>query len=97
MTTTTTLTHDTCQYIGTGARCTARTLEGKSYCEEHYAVVYKVGSGRKRKKDTLQAQRVRYVQQLFQEACEQLEAEGFDVYGESELTIQDQTFDLEEG
>ena len=75
----------TCTYIGTGPRCTAAVLEGKSYCAEHYAVVYKVGSGRQRKKDTAQAQRVRYIQQLFYEAMEQLEAEGFDVYGESEL------------
>ena len=78
----TTLTHDTCQYIGTGPRCTAHTLEGKSYCEAHYAVVYRVGSGRKRRKDTAQAQRVRYVQALFYEACDILEAEGFDLYGE---------------
>ena len=86
----------TCTYIGTGPRCTAAALEGKSYCADHYAVVYKVGSGRQRKKDTAQAQRVRYVQQLFYEACDQLEAEGFDVYGDSELTQPNQTFDLEE-
>ena len=75
----------TCTYIGTGTGCTAAAIEGKSYCAEHYALVYKVGSGRQRKKDTAQAQRVRYIQQLFYEAMEQLEAEGFDVYGESEL------------
>jgi len=86
----------TCTYIGTGPRCTAHTLEGKSYCADHYAVVYKVGSGKQRKKDTAQAQRVRYVQQLFYEACDQLEAEGFDVYGDSELTQPEQTFDLED-
>jgi hypothetical protein len=86
----------TCTYIGTGPRCSAHTLEGKSYCADHYAVVYKVGSGRKRKKDTTQAQRVRYVQALFYEACDQLEAEGFDVYGDSELTQPNQTFDLED-
>jgi len=44
--------------------------------------VYKVGSGRRRRKDTAQAQRVRYVQALFYEACDILEAEGFDLYGE---------------
>ena len=75
----------TCTYIGTGTGCTAVAIEGKSYCAEHYALVYKVGSGKQRKKDTAQAQRVRYIQQLFYEAMEQLEAEGFDVYGESEL------------
>jgi hypothetical protein len=75
----------TCTYIGTGAGCTAQALEGSSYCAEHYALVYKVGSGRQRKKDTRQAQRVRLVEQLFQEAVDQLVAEGFDVYGDHEL------------
>jgi len=44
-----------------------------------------VGSGRQRKRDTLQAQRTRLVQQLFYEACDILEAEGFDLYGEENL------------
>jgi hypothetical protein len=47
--------------------------------------VYRVGSGRQRRKDTAQAQRVRLVQQLMLEAIDQLEAEGFDVYGERDL------------
>jgi hypothetical protein len=87
----------TCTYIGSGPRCSAHTLEGKSYCADHYAIVYKVGSGKQRKKDTLQAARVRLVQQLFYEACDQLEAEGFDLYGESELAEPEEIFDLEEG
>ena len=86
----------TCTYIGTGPRCTHRALEGRSYCADHYAVVYRVGSGRQRKKDTLRAQRVRLVQQLFYEACDQLEAEGFDVYGDSELILTQQMEDFEE-
>ena len=86
----------TCTYIGTGPRCTHTALEGRSYCADHYAVVYKVGSGKRRKKDTLQAQRVRLVQQLFYEACDQLEAEGFDVYGDSELTQPQQMIDFED-
>ena len=77
--------HTTCQYIGTGTACTATPLPGKSYCAEHYALVYRVGSGVQRKRDTRQAAKVRLVQQMFYEACEQLEAEGFDVYGDSEL------------
>ena len=88
----------TCTYIGTGPRCTCRALEGKSYCTDHYALVYKVGSGKQRKKDTLQAQRVRLVQQLFYEACDILEAEGFDLYGDEILP--DQGFEgvlIEEG
>jgi predicted oxidoreductase len=43
-----------------------------------------VGSGRVRKKDTRTAEKVRLVQQLMQEAIDQLEMEGFDVYGDSE-------------
>ena len=89
----TTTTHTACTYIGTGPRCTHTALEGRSYCEQHYSVVYRVGSGRRRRKDTAQAQRVRLVQQLFYEASEQLEAEGFDVYGDSELVREP---DLEE-
>jgi len=88
-----------CTYIGTGPACTCSALEGRSYCAEHYAIVYKVGSGRQRKRDTLQAQRTRLVQQLFYEACDILEAEGFDLYGEE--TLPDASFDrdlaIEEG
>ena len=86
----------TCTYIGTGPRCTHTALEGRSYCADHYALVYKVGSGKQRKKDTLRAQRVRLVQQLFYEACDQLEAEGFDVYGDSELIQTQQMEDFED-
>ena len=86
----------TCTYIGTGPRCTHTALEGRSYCADHYAIVYRVGSGRQRKKDTLRAQRVRLVQQLFYEACDQLEAEGFDVYGDSELIQTQQMEDFED-
>jgi len=84
----------TCTYIGTGQPCTAHALAGKSYCAEHYAMVYKVGSGVQRRKDTRQAARVRQVEQLFQEAVDLLILEGFDVYGETAVSI-DITEDLE--
>jgi len=87
------MTTTPCTYIGGGEGCTHTAIEGKSYCEQHYALVYKVGSGKRRKKDTAQAQRVRYVQQLFYEACEQLEAEGFDVYGVTDETVQELEID----
>jgi len=77
-----------CTYIGTGTACTHAALPGRSYCEEHYAVVYKVGSGRQRRKDTAQAARVRLVEQLMSEAVEELITEGFDVYGETALAIE---------
>lgn len=85
----------TCTYIGTGPACTCPALEGKSYCADHYARVYKVGSGRRRRKDTLQADRVRLVQQLFYEACDILEAEGFDLYGLETLPDADFESDLD--
>jgi len=51
-----------------------------------------VGSGRVRKKDMRTAEKVRLVQQLMQEAIDQLEMEGFDVYGDSE---REKVLDLE--
>ena len=78
----------TCTYIGTGTACTHTALAGKSYCEQHYALVYRVGSGRVRKRDTRQAARVRLVEQLMSEAVEELISEGFDVYGETALAIE---------
>jgi len=78
----------TCTYIGNGAGCTHPALEGKSYCSDHYALVYRVGSGRVRKKDTRQAARVRLVEQLMSEAVEELISEGYDVYGDTALAIE---------
>lgn len=75
-----------CTYMGNSThQCGHPTLPGRSYCAEHYAVVYKVGSGTRRRKDEQTAQKVRLVESLFNEAIEQLEAEGFDCYGTSEL------------
>ena len=73
-----------CSWIGTGEMCSASSAQDSSYCVQHYAQVYKVGSGKLRKKDTRTAEKVRLVQQLMQEAIDQLELEGFDVYGDSE-------------
>lgn len=79
--------HTPCTYIGTGQGCTHSALEGKHYCEQHYALVYRVGSGVQRRKDTRQAARVRLVQELMQSAIEQLEAEGFDLYGDTAVAL----------
>lgn len=84
-----------CTYMGNSSHaCGHPTLPGKSYCAEHYAMVYKVGSGTVRKKDIRTAQKVRLVESLFNEAIEQLEAEGFDCYGTSELKTNQ--FELDE-
>lgn len=78
----------TCAYIGDSTGCAHAALPGRSYCDEHYALVYRVGSGRQRRKDTAQAARVRLVEQLMMEAVEELTAEGFDVYGDTELAVE---------
>ena len=76
-----------CTYLGhTNTACGLPTLEGKSYCAEHYAMVYKAGTARaRRRKEERTVNKVRLVESLFNEAIEQLEAEGFDCYGDSEL------------
>jgi hypothetical protein len=83
----TTLQH-TCQYIGlqgTRPSCTHTALEGRSYCIEHLAVVYKAGTSRARRhKEIRTVDKVRIVESLMNEAVAELEAEGFDCYGDSE-------------
>ena len=76
-----------CTYLGhTNTACGHATLPGKSYCAEHYAMVYKAGTARaRRRKEERTVNKVRLVESLFNEAIEQLEAEGFDCYGDSEL------------
>lgn len=85
----------TCTFIGTGCGCTKKAIEGRSYCEEHLFVVYKEGSSRaRRKKEERTVDKVRLIESLFNEAIEQLEAEGFDCYGDSEL--KSKSFELED-
>ena len=80
---------DPCQYIGAHGlhpTCTHSALPLRSYCAEHLALVYKEGTARAtRRKEIRTVDRVRLVESLFNEAIEQLEAEGFDCYGDSEL------------
>ena len=79
---------DTCTYIGDGAGCTAPSLLGRNYCAEHLYVVYKQGTARaKRKKELTIVDKVRIVEELMHEAIAELEAEGFDCYGERELDL----------
>jgi hypothetical protein len=73
-----------CQYIGStgfAMTCNNPVLPGKSYCEEHVHIVYQKGTAtRKRHKDIRQAEKVRLVESLMNEAIAELEAEGFDCY-----------------
>jgi hypothetical protein len=72
-------------------------MPNSSYCTEHHYTVYKQGSGRTRKRDTAQAQRVRLVEQLMNEAIEQLMSEGYDVYGDmTDVQLDDDTVRLED-
>lgn len=85
-----------CSWIGNGEMCSAASAQDSSYCVEHYGLVYKLGSGKQRKKDTRTAEKVRLVQQLMQEAIDQLEMEGFDVYGDSEREKHMELVDIED-
>ena len=80
-----------CQYIGGDGlkpTCTHAALEGYSYCAEHLAVVYKQGTARARRhKEIRTVDKVRIVESLMNEAIQELEAEGFDCYGDSELGV----------
>ena len=71
-----------CQWIGAQestpyTHCGCATVQGKSYCAEHVWLVYKEGSNVQRRKDT---KRYRMLTQLisdFNQAAEELEAEGW--------------------
>jgi hypothetical protein len=70
-----------CQYIGAEGHkptCTHTALEGKSYCAEHYALVYQVGTGVRRKKDQRRAAAVWDLESEFNAAVEELIEEGYD-------------------
>ena len=84
-----------CQWIGNGEGCTHEAIEGRSYCLEHLAMVYKVGTARaRRRKEERIVDKVRLLESLMNEAIAELEAEGFDCYGDSELKAK--SFELEE-
>ena len=84
----------TCAYIGSTdysvlqPTCCSPAVAGRAYCTEHLYVVYKQGTARpKRKKEHSTVDKVRLVESLMNEAIAELEAEGFDVYGERELGL----------
>jgi hypothetical protein len=78
-----------CCWIGNGEGCSNDRVPDRSYCTEHLWSVYKQGSARARRKKELQTvDKVRIVEELLNEALAELEAEGFDVYGERELGLE---------
>jgi len=84
----------TCTYIGSNDHnnlqptCCSPVVAGRAYCTEHLYVVYKQGTARARRhKEISTVDKVRLVEQLMHEAVAELEAEGYDVYGERELNL----------
>lgn len=84
-------TEQGCQYIGNSLHsCGCATVEGKSYCAEHYAVMYQKGTALgKRKKDTRKANALRQLMSDFDAAVQELEAEGFDCYAPTEVEVEE--------
>jgi hypothetical protein len=67
-----------CLWIGSGEHCTEPEVPGRSYCEHHIWQVYQKGTALgKRKKDLRVVDRVRALEQLMDEAIQELEAEGY--------------------
>jgi hypothetical protein len=75
-------TKNPCQYIGEHGHtptCTHTALQGRSYCAEHLALVYKEGTARaRRKKDIRVAAAVWDLESEFNAAVEELVLEGYD-------------------
>jgi hypothetical protein len=71
---------DTCTYLGASTTaCGCPTLEGRSYCAEHAALVYKQGTARARRvKDVKVAAAVWDLESEFNAAVEELILEGYD-------------------
>jgi hypothetical protein len=54
-------------------------LEGKSYCEQHQWQVYQQGTAVKRRKDRVRYSNVRQIEELMEEAINELIEEGYDL------------------
>lgn len=69
-----------CTYLGDSTHaCGKPTLPGKSYCAEHYALVYQQGTARaRRKKDIRVANSVWDLESEFNAAVQELIEEGYD-------------------
>jgi hypothetical protein len=66
-----------CLWIGEDEYCNNAEVPGRSYCEHHIWQVYQKGTALgKRKKDLRIVDRVRQLEQLMDEALQEMEAEG---------------------
>jgi len=71
---------DSCTYLGNDTTaCGCPSLVGRSYCSEHYPLIYQHGTARARRiKDKKTAQAVWDLESEFNQAVEELVAEGYD-------------------
>lgn len=66
-----------CTWIGEGEGCSKQALPGRSYCSDHLFVVYQKGTANgKRKKDIQRANAIWDIENEFNLALLELEAEG---------------------
>ena len=66
-----------CAWIGNGESCTRSAIKDRSYCEDHIWQVYQKGTALgRRKKDQKRADTIYQIDQLFDEAIQELELEG---------------------
>ena len=68
-----------CTWIGPhNEGCKHTALEGRSYCLQHYSLVYQTGTAVRRKKDARRAQAVWDIENALNEAVQELIDEGYD-------------------
>lgn len=68
--------------------CKPTLAKDVSYCEEHYSIVYAKGTrAGRRLKDARRAEALRTLVSDFNTAVEELEQEGYDVYGDADLEV----------
>lgn len=66
-----------CQWRGNGEGCGKQAVKDRSYCEDHVWLVYQKGTALgKRKKDLRTVDKVRVIDDLMNQAIQELEAEG---------------------
>ena len=70
---------DGCTYLGNNTQpCGCDSLVGRSYCSEHYPLIYQHGTARaQRKKDKKTAAAVWDLESEFNAAVEELAADGY--------------------
>lgn len=79
--------YDPRTHQGSTPYCGSKDLvNGTLYCEQHYALMYQKGSAlRKRHKDQRRANSIRELVSDFNAVVEELELEGFDLYGDASI------------